>query len=596
MNRRFRILALAVLALALPASSEAAPTWLLPALPLSAAGANADGPAVAVDQAGNAAAIWTRASGPDYFIQSSFRAAGGAWGTPQNLSAASELPMLWPAIAGEAQIAFDGAGNAFAVWARKNVGAYVVQAAIRPAATGVWGAPQDLSYAGNDARIPQLAVNAVGDAVVTWRSDGASKVIDASFRPAGGAWGALQHVSVSGHDANLPRVGIDSAGNAVAVWPYYNGTANVVQASTRSRATGLWEASPQTISAANASSPDVTVAPAGDALAIWYNGTRGESSFRPAATGVWGAGQQLAPAPDYTSNPRVALDAAGNAVADWEIDTTGRFVDASFRPAATGVWSTPQHLSASGASAYGPQVGFDAAGNAVAVWYRYNTTKSVVQSSRRAAANGVWSQPENLSADGQDALSLRLAVDPAGNAVAVWKRSNGTNVIVESAGLDAAGPVFNALTVPATGVALSLLSLSVSPLDVWSGLGGLPHWSFGDGGSADGTSVEHTYKTAGHFTVTLTQSDAVGNQSSASRSITVAPPLCVVPKVRGKRLSKARAAIKRNHCRTGKVTRAFSKKVKQGSVLSQRPKAGKRLANGAKVNLVVSRGKRPQRR
>ena len=72
------------------------------------------------------------------------------------------------------------------------------------------------------------------------------------------------------------------------------------------------------------------------------------------------------------------------------------------------------------------------------------------------------------------------------------------------------------------------------------------------------------------------------------------PPVvkCVVPKVLGKTLPKAKAAIKKNHCRTGKVTRAYSKRFKRGRVIVQKPKAGKRLPAGSKVRLVVSKGRR----
>jgi hypothetical protein len=65
---------------------------------------------------------------------------------------------------------------------------------------------------------------------------------------------------------------------------------------------------------------------------------------------------------------------------------------------------------------------------------------------------------------------------------------------------------------------------------------------------------------------------------------------CVVPKVTGKSLSAAKRAIKHGACTVGKVKRAFSAKVKKGNVISQRPKAGKKLAYHAKVSLVVSKG------
>jgi hypothetical protein len=71
-----------------------------------------------------------------------------------------------------------------------------------------------------------------------------------------------------------------------------------------------------------------------------------------------------------------------------------------------------------------------------------------------------------------------------------------------------------------------------------------------------------------------------------------APVACVVPTVKGKTLAAAKRKISAGHCRTGNVTTAKSKTVAKGKVVSQRPSAGKRLQAGAKVSLVVSRGRR----
>jgi hypothetical protein len=70
----------------------------------------------------------------------------------------------------------------------------------------------------------------------------------------------------------------------------------------------------------------------------------------------------------------------------------------------------------------------------------------------------------------------------------------------------------------------------------------------------------------------------------------LAPPACKVPKVIGKTMAKARAAITRAHCRVGKVTRKTSSSRLKGKVVGQAPKAGKKLRNGAKVNLTVGKG------
>lgn len=67
---------------------------------------------------------------------------------------------------------------------------------------------------------------------------------------------------------------------------------------------------------------------------------------------------------------------------------------------------------------------------------------------------------------------------------------------------------------------------------------------------------------------------------------------CLVPSVTRLALAKARSRLVAYSCRAGTVAHAYSKHVKKGAVISQKPKAGKRLARGAKVRLVLSRGKR----
>jgi beta-lactam-binding protein with PASTA domain len=65
-----------------------------------------------------------------------------------------------------------------------------------------------------------------------------------------------------------------------------------------------------------------------------------------------------------------------------------------------------------------------------------------------------------------------------------------------------------------------------------------------------------------------------------------------VPKLKGKSLKKAKGLLKSHDCRLGRVTHAFSTKVKKGRVISSKPKAGKHLTHLAKVRLVLSKGKK----
>jgi PASTA domain len=99
--------------------------------------------------------------------------------------------------------------------------------------------------------------------------------------------------------------------------------------------------------------------------------------------------------------------------------------------------------------------------------------------------------------------------------------------------------------------------------------------------------------------VVVTASNADGARATASsptgvvvRAQRTQVRRCVVPKLRGKTLRAAHAAIRRGSCRIGRVQRRFSSTVKAGRVVAQRPRAGARLAANARVHLVVSKGKR----
>jgi hypothetical protein len=109
------------------------------------------------------------------------------------------------------------------------------------------------------------------------------------------------------------------------------------------------------------------------------------------------------------------------------------------------------------------------------------------------------------------------------------------------------------------------------------------------GGLAAGT----TY----HYRVTATNPN--GTTNGADQTFTTVappppppppPPKCVVPKVVGLTLAKAKTKIVKAHCAVGKVSKKTSPASKKGKVLAQSPKPGKKLKNHAKVNLTVGKG------
>jgi beta-lactam-binding protein with PASTA domain len=68
--------------------------------------------------------------------------------------------------------------------------------------------------------------------------------------------------------------------------------------------------------------------------------------------------------------------------------------------------------------------------------------------------------------------------------------------------------------------------------------------------------------------------------------------VCVVPSVTGLSVGAAQAALTAAHCALGSVSTAFSSTVPAGRIASQSVSPGTSLANGATVNVVVSRGKK----
>jgi hypothetical protein len=129
-------------------------------------------------------------------------------------------------------------------------------------------------------------------------------------------------------------------------------------------------------------------------------------------------------------------------------------------------------------------------------------------------------------------------------------------------------------------------------------------------GISCGTACSHSYVQG--TAVTLTAKAAAGSTfagwsgpcsgtgtcsvtTNADTTVTakfgLIPKRCVVPKVKGKTLKAAKRAIRAHACTTGRIKHAASRTVKKGRVISQKPKPGRRLKHGAKVNLVVSKGR-----
>ena len=159
------------------------------------------------------------------------------------------------------------------------------------------------------------------------------------------------------------------------------------------------------------------------------------SSPAVAAVGMWSTPVDLS-ADGYAADTQVSVNASGTAVAVWRGYDGSDFIVQSVSSTDGGVnWSpTVSNLSAAGGNAELAQISVDAAGTAVAVWRRSNGTNFIVQSASSTDGGVNWSPTvNNLSAAGADAFGPQISVNAAGTAVAVWNRYDGSNFIVQSA-------------------------------------------------------------------------------------------------------------------------------------------------------------------
>ncbi|UCF44111.1 MAG: hypothetical protein JSV99_04100, partial [Planctomycetota bacterium] len=156
-----------------------------------------------------------------------------------------------------------------------------------------------------------------------------------------------------------------------------------------------------------------------------YDGTRWNiwSNRYVAGTG-WGTAELIETENGSAEYPQVAVDSAGNAVAVWrQHDGSWDSIWSNRYVAGTG-WGTAELIEENVGTADYPQVAVDSAGNAVAVWSQIFGTYRSIWSNRYVAGSG-WGMAELIEENVGTAEYPQVAVDSAGNAVAVWYQSNG---------------------------------------------------------------------------------------------------------------------------------------------------------------------------
>lgn len=522
------LIAIAVSAAAVPAA--AAPGWLAPRT-VSPDTGEAVLPSAGVDATGAVTVVWHQSSfTAQPRIMAVTRPAGGEWSAAQAISAegaaVAEVPS--PAVFDPA-LAVAPDGHAIAVWRYRDGGGYVVEAAVRPPG-GPWGAPQVISRAARRYDAPVVTMDADGDAVAAWVRHGQTGMsVEAVSRPAGGGWSAPVTISAAGAtEVTRPAVGVGADGTAVAAWAWRGGPGDLwrVQAASRGAAPA-WSAA-RDISETSVSAPVTAVALAADGTGwVAWDREVGTGKVAEAAAhgpaGAWDKPERLTDPDGNAGSPDLELLADGRVALATATATGPATARVTIRVAGPGGWGAPEVVGTPAELAVGPRLAAVPGGMALAWDGCPQGGSCSVRAARRDAA-GAWTP-----ADPPDpGMSLGgFAADPAGNAVVVGTRYQDVDpvAVIQTVAFDAAGPDLRTASVPATAVAGTQVNMSVAPLDAWSALAGAPSWDFGDGSAAAvGQGVTHVFAAPGEYTVTVSQSDALGIPAVERRTISVAAP------------------------------------------------------------------------
>ncbi|MCK4711197.1 MAG: Ig-like domain-containing protein, partial [Gammaproteobacteria bacterium] len=144
--------------------------------------------------------------------------------------------------------------------------------------------------------------------------------------------------------------------------------------------------------------------------------------------GAWGsAGTIESDDTGEAWSPQIDFDANGNAIAVWyQHDGTRTNIWANRYVSGTG-WGTPELIETDNAGwASYPQVAVDVIGNAIAVWVQHDGTRKNTWANRYVVGTG-WGTAELIEFDNAGkAMRPQLAVDASGNAIAVWVQNDGT--------------------------------------------------------------------------------------------------------------------------------------------------------------------------
>jgi hypothetical protein len=469
---------------------------------------------VAAAPDGTVVAVWTRTTEGMSQVMGSVRPPGGAFSTPEPLGAPS---------GGFPRVAVDGRGDATVVWEQHegNSVLFTIEQSTR-AAGGSFLAPQPLSSPSAEARFADVAMNGRGDTLVTWENRTNVPFIEARGRPAGGDFGPVTPLSQAAAPEEFsPQVAVGDDGSGMVAWANEDGLVQAVPWLATANSFGSSFVVFGTDPGEFGDAPDVAVTPTGSSVFVFFGAVNGTPAIRTRTrtNGVLGATTSVAGLPTSFGRPTLVSSASGDMLAAWS--SGGTLMRAAFRPSGQG-FAPAQTLSGPVTAFTAPATAITSAGDAVAAWIAGAPPSERVQA-RIKPRNGDFSAIQDDFPVRPEIAGVAAFADGEGNMGTLSRRVSDVAPIdpgtLELRPFDAAPPRPAGLALPAGAIAGRAAGFSASFLDTWSPFS--VNWSFGDGGTASGGTVQHAYAAPGTFAAAATAVDAAGNAASQRGAVAV---------------------------------------------------------------------------
>jgi len=415
----------------------------------SSAATLAENARVAMSADGVAMAVWQQTSGAGLnSIWSSRYVKATGWTTPVLVSD-SALD------ASAVQLAMDDAGNAIAVWQQVNGLQTDIVAARFDVATLSWSVAEVVdSDDVNAALNPQLAMSSSGNALVIWQQ---GLNIVASNYIAGTGWATAKTVSteVTAEPSKL-TLALNDSGNAFAAWRVAVVTAATATTAEQTtyelrlaqRNNNVWAAS-ETVATGldDWSEPAITMNNDGAAIMAWsaFNGTRHVIMSRQyTLANGWSSAAVIDTSAFNTlsseaKSAQVAMDATGNAFVTWAQSSSPYSIYANRFDVNTGFAGTVLLEQRQRGDAASPRLIIDNRGNAVVTWQQYDGVQQNILAAEYSVADASWAKERVIETrNSGDATSPAIAVSDNGNAVVVWQQRINDNAVIAANHFEAA--------------------------------------------------------------------------------------------------------------------------------------------------------------